>query len=585
MRDLWVSSGGTQGANIRVINASFGGGGNSLAAADAITALGQSGVLFVAAAGNEHSSNDVIPHYPSNYDLPNVVSVGATNSSDQEDTAYSNYGPQTVWLNAPGSSILSTTPNNGYGTLSGTSMATPHVSGAAALLYSLNPNLAPGRARALLALNGDLVNGIPNRTISGLRLNAFKSLQAMNEGDTTPPAGATNFRVDSQSSTSADLRWIDTGDDSINGAASLYDITFVDKFTGVESRLAWARPLSSVFTNTNGATVILPYRHPEGNIKLRAIDNVGNEGPSVSASIKREAMGADPYEVSERAAEPLSNGGTPLNLTFDDRYVKYDMPISFPFITPMGERPFFSVIVSTNGNLYFFDGSTGQPPPKRSNDDADDVPSSAYQLSRYIMISGMWDDLDLRTSRRADADVYVVGPDSTHPGRIIFRWQGVQFGDGTNGDPVNFEIELNSSGLVIVRYGAGNTNLLPVVGLGGGIPDAYVVDSHTSELAPRNLTMASTVVFTRRTRPSLLVSSGTYMVNEGDGHATVTLIRQGEVTARSTVMYTIEESGSPNCALNNGAASPRCDYIPVNGILTFAPNETVKTVDISNHRR
>lgn len=581
MRDLWVSSGGTQGANIRVINASFGGGGFSRAAADAITALGQSGVLLVAAAGNERSNNDFVPHYPSNYDLPNVVSVGASNQSDQEETAFTNYGPQTVWLFAPGSSILSTTPANGYGTLSGTSMATPHVSGAAALLYSLNPNLAPGRARALLALNGDLANGTQNRTISGLRLNAFKSIQAMNEGDTTPPGGPTNFRIDSRLNVSADLRWTDTGDDGTTGAASLYEIRFLDKFTGAESALARTKPLSSPFTTTNGATVTLPYRHPEGSIKLHAVDNVGNEGPSASVAIKTEAMIADPYEVSERAAEPLSTGGAALGLTFDDRYVTYDLPISFPFITSIGPRTFNSVIVSTNGNLYFFDGSSGQAPPKRSNGlDADDVPSSTNQLSHFQMISGMWDDLDLRTSRRADADVYVVGPDSAHPDRIIFRWQGVQFGDGTNGDPINFEIELSSSGLVVMRYGAGNTNLLPVVGLGGGIPDAYVVDSHTSELSPRNLTNAPTVVFTRRTRPTLLVSSPTYNVNEADGHATVTLTRTGDVTAGTTVTYATEDLGPSNCAGNNGAASSRCDYIPMLGTLTFAPNEPVKTVDI-----
>src|SRR4030095_9294278 len=81
MRDLWASSGQTRGANIRVINASYGGGGYSQASADAINALGQSGILFVAAAGNEASNSDVHPHYPSGYSLPNVIAVASTTSA------------------------------------------------------------------------------------------------------------------------------------------------------------------------------------------------------------------------------------------------------------------------------------------------------------------------------------------------------------------------------------------------------------------------------------------------------------------------------------------------------------------------
>ena len=157
-------------------------------------------------------------------------------------------------------------------------------------------------------------------------------------------------------------------------------------------------------------------------------------------------------------ASPLSTSGTALGLNFDDRYREnYSLPFAFPFFG----QSYNQVTISTNGNLYF------SPPPKRANGDADDVPGSTADLSLRKMISGMWDDLDLSTSRRADADVYVVQPDST---RIIFRWQGVQFGDGTNGDPINFEIELRSDGTITTRYGAGNTNLFPVVGISGGEP-------------------------------------------------------------------------------------------------------------------
>ncbi|MDX6557284.1 MAG: hypothetical protein QOF72_333, partial [Blastocatellia bacterium] len=178
MRDLWTSSSGTKGANIRVLNASYGGGGYSQAAADALNAVGQSGILFVAAAGNETTDSDLHPHYPSNYSLPNVISVAATDSSDNL-ASFSNFGLHSVALGAPGVGILSTTPNNTYSSFSGTSMATPHVTGAAALLCAANPNLSVNQLRALLSFNGDTVASLQGKTLSGRRLNVFKSLQAM----------------------------------------------------------------------------------------------------------------------------------------------------------------------------------------------------------------------------------------------------------------------------------------------------------------------------------------------------------------------------------------------------------------------
>src|SRR5207248_1510090 len=146
-----------------------------------------------------------------------------------------------------------------------------------------------------------------------------------------------------------------------------------------------------------------------------------------------------------------------------------------------------------------------------------DVPSSISDLANSKMIAGMWDDLDLRTSRRADADVYVVQPG---PGRIIFRWQGISFGDGTNTDSsnfVNFEIELRSGGSVVTRYGSGNTNLLPVVGISAGEADPYVIDQLTSELSPKTLTNAQSAAFLPRA--TVRLTSASYIVNEGAGHA------------------------------------------------------------------
>jgi len=116
------------GVNIVATNNSWGGGGFSQALMDAISAQMQDGILFVAAAGNEFSDNDLLPTFPANVALPNVISVAATDRRDAI-VPFSNIGRYTVHLAAPGDQILSTTPNNTYSVFSGTSMAAPHVTG------------------------------------------------------------------------------------------------------------------------------------------------------------------------------------------------------------------------------------------------------------------------------------------------------------------------------------------------------------------------------------------------------------------------------------------------------------------------
>ena len=563
MRDLWVSSGGTKGANIRALNASYGGGGYSQASADAINALGQSGILFVAAAGNDGRNTDVQPNYPSDYALSNVVSVAATNSGDTL-ASFSNFGTRTVLLGAPGVSILSTTPNNTYSFFSGTSMATPHVTGAAALLCAANPNLSVNQLRALLSFNGDVVSALQGQSLSGRRLNVFKSLQAMNEGDTTPPGTVGAFQIATQNGRNVTLSWNASGDDGAAGQASLYDVSFVDQATSA------VVPLTSLTPAISGAAqsinVKVPYRHTAGTFRVREFDNVGNEGTPATISASIPPNFADPYSTAVNSPASLSTGGTGLGLTFDDRYLEnFQLPFSFPFFGQL----YNTITISTNGNLYF------STPPKRSNGDADDVPGSVADLASSKMIAGMWDDLDLRTSRRADADVYVAYPDAT---RIIFRWQGVQFGDGTTGAPINFEVELRNNGTITTRYGSGNINLNPVVGISDGEPDPYVIDSLTSELSLKSLTNAPSVVFAPRS--TVQFTGANYTVSEGDGHVNVILNRTGDATSAAVSVTTSDTAGTQNCNVANGKASSRCDYIATIGAVRFTAGETSKSISI-----
>jgi subtilisin family serine protease/subtilisin-like proprotein convertase family protein len=170
------------GVNLRVLNNSWGGGGYSQALADAITASEEADILFVAAAGNDAVDNDVNPHYPSNYENDNVLSIASTDSRDNM-SGFSQWGLTSVDMGAPGSAILSTIPGGGYASYSGTSMATPHVAGAAALVLSVNPDLTTLELKELLMSSGDANAALNGKTVAGTRLNIN---QALIDADPTP---------------------------------------------------------------------------------------------------------------------------------------------------------------------------------------------------------------------------------------------------------------------------------------------------------------------------------------------------------------------------------------------------------------
>jgi hypothetical protein len=174
-------------AGIRVLSNSWGGSGNSQALLDAINQASTAGILFVAAAGNDGANMDAMPSYPGAYRAANVLSVAATGNAD-ELASFSNYGSTTVDLGAPGVNIASTYPNSSYASMSGTSMATPHVAGAAALVLAACSSLDTAALRATLVRNVDAVGGLATRTVSGGRLNVYKAVSACATGGSAPPA-------------------------------------------------------------------------------------------------------------------------------------------------------------------------------------------------------------------------------------------------------------------------------------------------------------------------------------------------------------------------------------------------------------
>ncbi len=158
-----------------IMSNSWGGGGFSQGLFDAITAAKNAGILFVAAAGNSGSNNDVSPHYPSSYDVDNVLAVAATDHNDNK-ASFSCYGATSVDIGAPGVSIYSTTRNNSYASYSGTSMATPHVAGLAALIKSLDPALTWSELKDTMMQTVDPLPALDGKVISGGRINAFSAI-------------------------------------------------------------------------------------------------------------------------------------------------------------------------------------------------------------------------------------------------------------------------------------------------------------------------------------------------------------------------------------------------------------------------
>src|SRR5262249_39264654 len=156
-------------------NNSWGGGLFSQALYDAVRAHQDRGILFVAAAGNFHVDNDLVRTYPCALDLPNIICVSATDDRDAAPV-FSNWGRATVHLAAPGVDILSTIRANGYDLFSGTSMATPHVSGAIALLYAQAPGRDWRSVKNLILSGGHTIPNPTVTTISGKRLDLYGSL-------------------------------------------------------------------------------------------------------------------------------------------------------------------------------------------------------------------------------------------------------------------------------------------------------------------------------------------------------------------------------------------------------------------------
>jgi subtilisin family serine protease len=308
-------------------NNSYGGGPYSSSIKAAITRAQNKNRLYVAAAGNYSSNNDSTPFYPASYDNANILAVLATTDEDEMADDFTNYGQNSVDIGAPGVDIIST-KLNGYQLNSGTSMAAPHVVGAAALALGVSPGLTYGRLKDLIIDGADYVSDLNNKCVSEGRLNAYNVLN--NITGSTSPSAPSNLVAYAKAWDLFELRWNDNSSNEagfeiqrkdqyqtaylhwnckdINSTAYAYfedPISFAGQRTYTYRVRATNKAGISSFSNTYSASV--PYTVPDAPTNLSGQSPVLEQNVNISWSnqannalyvyVERTIYGEDNWQV------------------------------------------------------------------------------------------------------------------------------------------------------------------------------------------------------------------------------------------------------------------------------------------------
>lgn len=323
----------------KIINASYSGSSHSQAERDAVAAANSAGILFMAAAGNGGNddigdNNDFFPEYPASYNLPNIVSIAATDQNDRR-ASFSNFGLNSVHVAAPGVYILSTIPTSiqpsGYFFLSGTSASTPHVAGLAGLLYSYYTHFTPSQIRSTILRYVDVLPSLSGFIQTGGKINAYKAISSL-----LIPTG---LSATATAPTQISLSWVDnaTGEDgykierkeangsysqiaSISANATSYTDSGIKDGTSYTYRVRAFNNIPADSLYSNESTAISPLQPPTNlvatavspsQINLSWVDNSQTEN---SYKIERKAIGGvDFIQVAEVGPNVTTFANTGLN--------------------------------------------------------------------------------------------------------------------------------------------------------------------------------------------------------------------------------------------------------------------------------
>lgn len=276
----------------RITSNSWGGGGANQGIRQAFE---QSPALHLMAAGNNGTDNDRRPHYPSSYELNNNIAVAATDHKDGI-ARFSCYGATSVDIGAPGVDIFSTVNGGGYKSYSGTSMATPHVAGAALLIADQYPGISNEELKERLLGTADKISSLDGKVVTGARLNVGAAIQPR-ENDEVAPALPRDFGARSVASDKVVLGWTATGDDGWCGDASAYDVRVSDRpivdGQAAENQVSFAdaKQVATSAPKGVGELESLEYGvqpNADGQklyFALKVLDNVGNASQMGSVEI------------------------------------------------------------------------------------------------------------------------------------------------------------------------------------------------------------------------------------------------------------------------------------------------------------
>jgi subtilisin family serine protease len=402
----------------RVINLSFGDYEKSNLIEEAMAFAAARGALVAAAAGNDNSSSLMYPAASGNMA---VMAVGATDQLDRR-AAFSNYGDW-VDVSAPGVTIYAAWPGAGYRTMSGTSMAAPHVAGTAALVLSRFPELGPEEVKSRVMRSADTLDSLSGMNATSGRINA---LSALSSQYTSPFI----FYLKPGAGHAGDTLRV-LGDQLGTSPGSVF------LPPGVQAQvLSWSAT-SVVFSVPAGAQ--------SGALTLVTAD--GGAAHATATVLE------DHYERLEAQGAPGAPGAA-LGLKGDDLVKTRALPFPFPFFG----RDYTLVHVCTNGYLDFTSSQAS-------------FKNSVSALAARVICAPLWDDLVTTGNAQAGEDVYVL----EETDNVSFTWVAERYETKT---PVNFQAALFSDGRIEFRYGSGNTGLSPTAGISGGGGVSYHLSTH-----------------------------------------------------------------------------------------------------------
>ena len=284
---------------VKVSNNSWGGTASSQALFDAISATRSFNHVFVASAGNNGANSDSLPSYPAAYNLDNIISVAATDNNDARAT-FSNYGPASVDLGAPGVNILSTYGTS-YAYLNGTSMAGPHVAGVAALVFMQNPGMSYTQVKARILGSVRPIAALAGLCVTGGVLNAAA---ALNAPPPPPPNNAPTVTITSPTS----------GASFLTGASITFTGSAIDLEDGLRTAtMTWTSSLQGQI-GVGGNFTLASLVAGTHVITVRATDTAGLAGSAtVGITLTVPVVPAMPTAVR------LARSGSNVIITWRDR--------------------------------------------------------------------------------------------------------------------------------------------------------------------------------------------------------------------------------------------------------------------------